>query len=188
MTRQNLIQALTLASLTTLIVAASGCSQGQSPTEPSASSSAASKSLVSSEKRHGADDPAGDDHGGTQAGGNQGGGADDPNGDRHGGRNQGGNQGGNQGNQGGQPRTPRGVEREGAVTAVDQAAGTLTLAGGKVIAVTAQTTFDRRGDLFTLAKTADAVTAGKHVRAEGRGTLQPNGSLLATTLKVEIDR
>jgi hypothetical protein len=182
MTRHNLIQALTLASLTTLIAATSGCSQGQSPTEPSASASVASKSLVSSEKRHGADDPAGDDRGGTQTGGTQTGGADDPIGDRHGGRNQGGNQGG--GNQ----RAPRGAEREGAVTAVDQAAGTLTLAGGKVIAVNAQTTFDRRGDLVTLPAAANAVTAGQHVRAEGRGTVQANGSLLAKTLKVEIDR
>ncbi len=186
MTQHRLLQALTLASLTTLLVGADGCSQGQGPTEPaSLNATAASKSLASSlDKSHGgrngSDDPAGDDHGGTQAPG-----TDDPNGDRHGGRNGGGNQGGQQG---GHQRPPRGSELEGAVTAVDPAAGLVTLASGKKIAVNAQTAFDRRGDLLTLAKVADAVAAGKHVRAEAHGTLQADGSLLATTIKAEIDR
>lgn len=181
MTQHRLLQALTLASLTTLLAGAAGCSQGQGPTEPSSlNAPAASKSLASSlDKSHGgrngSDDPAGDDH---QGGGTQAPGTDDPNGDRHGGRNQ-----GNQG-QGGQ----RGSELEGAVTAADPAAGLVTLARGKKIAVNAQTAFDRRGDLLTLAKVADAVAAGKHVRAEAHGTLQADGSLLATTIKVEIGR
>jgi hypothetical protein len=190
MTQHRLLQALTLASLTTLLAGAAGCSQGQGPTEPaSVNASAASKSLASSlDKSHGgrngSDDPAGDDHRGAQGGGTQAPGTDDPNGDRHGGRNGGGNQGGQQGGQ----HPPRGSELEGAVTAVDPAAGLVTLAGGKKIAVNAQTAFDRRGDLFTLAKLAGAVTAGKHVRAEAHGTLQADGSLLATTIKAEIDR
>ena len=191
MNSHRLLQSLTLVSVTTLLLGAAGCSQGQSPTEPSSlSAPATSKSRASSlDKSHGgrngSDDPAGDDHGGAQGGGTQAPGTDDPNGDRHGGRNGGGNQGGQQG---GHQHPPRGSELEGSVTAVDPAAGLVTLASGKKIAVNAQTVFDRRGDLFTLAKLADAVAAGKHVRAEAHGTLQADGSLLATTIKAEIDR
>jgi len=184
MAQRRFLQVLTLLSLSTLVLGASGCSQGHSPTEPEGlNASAGAKSLAaSSDKRGGgggrggSDDPAGDNHG------NQGRGTDDPAGDDHGGRN-----GGNGGNGGGQQRPPRAVELEGVVTAVDQAAGTVTLASGKRIVVNGQTQFDRRGDLVSLAKLADAVAAGKHPRAEARGTLQADGSLLAKTVKAEID-
>jgi hypothetical protein len=190
MAQRRLLQVLTLLSLSTLIVGVSGCSQGHGPTEPeSLSSSAAPKSLSASPGRShggsgrgGSDDPAGDDHGG------QGNGADDPAGDDHGGRNGGhrgdGNGGGNHGQQ---QRPPRAGELEGAVATVDPAANTVTLASGKRIVVNGQTQFDRRGDLFSLSKLADAVAAGKRARAEGRGALQADGSLLAKTIKVEID-
>ena len=83
MIRFRLLPTLTLLSLSTLALGAVGCSQGQSPTEPAFDTPVAAKSLaVSQDKRHGADDPAGDDHGGQPAGG-----ADDPAGDDHGGRN-----------------------------------------------------------------------------------------------------
>jgi len=176
MARRRLLQALTLLSLSTLILGAAGCSQGHSPTEPEAlSASSATKSLASSPgKRHGADDPAGDDHGGQQ-----GSGADDPAGDDH----------GHHGGRGGQQqRPPRGAsELEGAVATVDAAAGTLTLAGGQKIAVNGQTQWNRRGDLLSLQAVADAVAAGKHARAEAKGTRRADGALLAQTIKVEID-
>jgi len=65
MIRRHLLSTLTLLSLSTLALGAAGCSGGQSPTEPAFDTPAATKSLaVSQDKRHGADDPAGDDHGG----------------------------------------------------------------------------------------------------------------------------
>jgi hypothetical protein len=194
MAQHRFLQVLTLLSISTLVLGASGCSQGHSPTEPeSLNASVGAKSLSASpDKRHGgsgrggSDDPAGDDHGtqgrgaddpaGDDHGGRQGRGTDDPAGDNHGGQ-----------NGGGQQRPPRAVELQGVVTAVDQAAGTVTLASGKRIVVNGQTQFDRRGDLVSLAKLADAVAAGKHPRAEARGTLQADGSLLAKTIKAEID-
>ncbi|HEY0557068.1 MAG TPA: hypothetical protein VGG20_22625, partial [Thermoanaerobaculia bacterium] len=68
MNSHRLLQSLTLVSVTTLLLGAAGCSQGQSPTEPSSlSAPATSKSLAASlDKSHGgrngSDDPAGDDH------------------------------------------------------------------------------------------------------------------------------
>ncbi len=175
MIRYRLLPTLTLLSLSTLALGAVGCSNGQSPTEPAAfDTPAASKSLaVSTDKRHGADDPAGDDHGGR----NGGNGADDPAGDDHGGRN-------------GQPQRPprpaRGAELEGAVASVDVSGGVLVLASGKRIAVNGQTQWNARGDLFSLQQVAASVAAGRRTRAEARGTLQ-TGGLLATTVKAEVD-
>jgi len=177
MNRKHILPTLTLLSLSSLAFGAAGCSNGQSPTEPAFDPPAATKSLPTSVgKRHGADDPAGDDRGGRQ-----GRGADDPAGDDHGGRGNGGQQGNPQ------QRPPRAVEREGAVASVDTAAGTLTLAGGQKITVNAQTQWNRRGDLVSLQQVADAVAAGKPTRAEARGTLQ-SGVLLAQTIKAEVGR
>jgi poly(3-hydroxybutyrate) depolymerase len=72
MTHARFLPTLTLLSLSTLAFGAAGCSNGQSPTEPAFDPPAAAKSLaVSSDKRHGTDDPAGDDHGGRGNGGQQ---------------------------------------------------------------------------------------------------------------------
>jgi hypothetical protein len=91
-------------------------------------------------------------------------------------------------------RTPGGVptgsvEFQASVTSVDPSGGTMTLAGGTVIRVGAGTTFDPAGDLFSLQSTADAVAAGRAVRAEGRGTVQSTGptTIAATEVKVEVD-
>jgi hypothetical protein len=182
---------LTLLSLSTLIVGAAGCSNGQSPTEPASfDSPVAAKSLaVSDDKRHGADDPAGDDRGGRAGrGGRQGRGNDDPAGDDRGGRGgNNGNNGNNGGNNGGnQQRPPRaGTEREGAVISVD--AGALVLAGGQRIVVNGQTQWSSRGDLLSLQQVAAAVNAGKPTRAEARGTLRADGALVAQTIKAEVD-
>ena len=174
MTHTRFLPTLTLLSLSVLALGTVGCSNGQSPTEPAFDTPVAAKSLaVSGDKRHGADDPAGDDRGGRQ-----GRGADDPAGDDHGGR----------GNGGQQQRPPRaGAEREGAVAAVDAGAGTLTLASGQRIAVNGQTQWNRRGDLLSLQQVAAAMAAGKPTRAEARGTLQA-GVLLAQTIKAEVGR
>jgi|GEM_PF-1655996 len=186
---------LTLLSLSTLVVGAAGCSNGSSPTEPASFDTpvaASSSSLaVSGDKRHGADDPAGDDRGGRAGrGGRQGRGNDDPAGDDRGGRgrgNGGNNNGGNNGNNGGnQQRPPRtGTEREGTVASVD--AGALILAGGQRIVVNGQTQWDSRGDLFSLQQVAAAVNTGKPTRAEARGTLRADGALVAQTVKAEVD-
>src|SRR5947199_6808377 len=127
MIRRTLAPLATL-SLLTLALATAGCSHRSSPTEPEsvsvpqlAASTAADRSDVSG-KRHGADDPAGDDHGTGQAGR----GADDPAGDNHGAGRGADDPAGNR--QGGQQRPARGVEFSGVVTAVDAAAGNLTLA------------------------------------------------------------
>lgn len=175
MIRLRLPFALTLAALSTLALGAAGCSSGQSPTEP-ARLDAGTKSASLDVKRHGADDPAGDDHGGQQ-----GGGADDPAGDDHGGRQR-------PPAPAPTPRPARGQELEGAVTAVDAGAQLLTLAGGKRIAVTAQTQWNARGDLTTLGQVAASVAAGKTTRAEARGTRRADGALVAQTIKVEVGR
>jgi len=173
MIRRTLAPLATL-SLLTLALATAGCSHRSSPTEPEsvsapqlAASTAADRSDVSG-KRHGGDDPAGDDHGAGQAGR----GADDPAGNR----------------QGGQQRPARGVEFSGVVSAVDAAAGNLILAGGKKIAVDANTQWNARGDLKSLDQVAAAVAAGKRTRIEGRGTRQAGGAILAQTIKAETGR
>jgi hypothetical protein len=73
MIRFRFLPTLTLVSLSTLALGAVGCSNGQSPTEHAAfDTPVAAKSLdASQDKRHGADDPAGDDHGGQRGGGRQ---------------------------------------------------------------------------------------------------------------------
>ena len=148
MSRLRLPFALTLAALSTLALGAAGCSSGQSPTEP-ARLDAAAKSASPDAKRHGADDPAGDDHGGRQ-------GAvptiPPGTGDDHGGRQP-------SPAPGPAPRPARGQELEGAVTAVDAGAQLLTLAGGRRIALTAQTQWNSRGDLTTLKQVAASVAA-----------------------------
>jgi hypothetical protein len=183
MSRIRFPRLLTLLSLSTLAFGAVGCSN-QSPTEPASFDAPAAKSLPSTAavqdagKRHGADDPAGDDRGQRR-----GRGADDPAGDDHGrhGRGQ-----GNQGNQ--QQRPPRAnQELEGAVASVDTGAGALVLAGGQRIVVNGQTQWNRRGDLTSLGQVAAAVSAGRPTRVEARGSRQTDGSLLAQTIKAEVD-
>jgi hypothetical protein len=60
MSRLHLPFTLALAVLSTLALGAAGCSSGQSPTEPARLDAGTKSSL--DVKRHGADDPAGDDH------------------------------------------------------------------------------------------------------------------------------
>ena len=172
-------------ALLALAFGAVGCSNGSGPTEPAFSDLDSSKAAVSStapaadpsvtaDKRHGADDPAGDDRGGDN--GNRGGrrgrgrGADDPAGDDRGGR---------------RNDRQRGAEFEGAVAAVS--GGTITLGNGTQVLVNGQTQWAARGDLRTLARVASSVAAGRPTRVEGRGTRQADGSIVAQTIKAEVD-
>jgi hypothetical protein len=175
MTVQTLSR-LTLAGLLALPLATTGCSQGQSPTEPAFDMESTATASVTAESR-GADDPVGDDRGGH--------GADDPAGDDRGGRGRGNDDKGADDRRN-RPRAPRaGQEFEGAVTAVNVAGGSLTLAGGTRIAVNASTQWSARGDLKTLSEVARSLRAGNDPRVEGRGTRRADGSILATTIKAE---
>ena len=82
------------------------------------------------------------------------------------------------------------VEFEMGVSAVDVGGGSLTLSNGTVVVVTSSTAISTGGDLFTLESTADAVQAGRPVRAEGRGTVETNGPpavISASSIKIEVD-
>ncbi len=153
-----------LASLSTLAVGAVGCSNAHSPTEPAFDEplAAASSASTVGEKRHGADDPAGDDRGGQADNNNR------------------------RGRGNGRQKPPQaGAEFEGTVASVN--GGTIVLAGGTRIAVNGQTQWSARGDLTSLAQVAASVAGGDPTRVEGRGARQADGSLLAQTIKAEVD-
>jgi len=85
---------------------------------------------------------------------------------------------------------PGALEFDGAVTAVDVAGRTLTLAGGITVQVATDQLIDPAGDLLTLQAAADAVGAGRAVRAEGDAALVaagPPAVLDALSIKIEDD-
>ena len=195
---------LLLASVALATSVLGACSQGHSsPTEPSLSldtaKSFAADSAATDEptgalagdaiaKRHGSDD--GNDNGGSgdddgtadQGRGDNGNGADDNNNN-----NQRRNRGRNgRGNGGDNPQQPRnGQEFEATVRSV--AGSTITLVTGTRVVVNGQTQWSARGDLRTLPALANAVAANRAPRVEGRGNRQADGSILALTIKAEID-
>ena len=59
------------------------------------------------------------------------------------------------------------------------------LRGAVIIAFDASTTFDDGGDLLSFDAIADAFEAGSTVEIDGDGTTQPDGSILATSVKAE---
>ena len=176
-----LLAALPLAS--TLLV---GCSKGaSSPTEPSLALDSPKAMSVVGDASHG----GGNDDGTTNDNGRHGGGSGNGSGttvpDDHG-RNRRGRGQGNHDQPGDNRQRPaHGAEFEGAVQAVS--GGTLTLAGGLRVVVDGQTQFSARGDLRSLGAVAAALAGGKHPRVEGRGTRQADGSILAQTIKGEVD-
>lgn len=196
---------LLLASLALATSVLGACANGHSsPTEPSlsldsaksfaAESASADASTASvagdvTAKRHGADDGNGSGSGNDDGTADQGGGnnddpagADDNNNHRQ--RRRGRQNRGGDNPQ--QPRAPRGgAEFEAAVQSV--AGSTITLAGGTRVLVNGQTQWNARGDLRTLDALANAVAANRAPRVEGRGTRQADGSILALTIKAEID-
>jgi hypothetical protein len=178
MTARRLL--LPLLSVTALSLLTAGC-HGRTPTEPGfddePAAVAASSSAVadtegdSSLKRHGADDPAGDDRGG------RGRGTDDGTATAPGrGR-------------GRSPRQPQAPVAAGQFAgAVRAAAGSsLTLASGVRVTVDGRTQWNARGDLRSVAQIASAVAARRPTRVEGRGARQADGSILAASIKAEVD-
>ena len=177
---------LTLSAL--LALGAVGCTKGSSPTEPAfdlEDSSLAASSV--SDKRRGGDDDSNDDSGSASNSGRRGRGQDDQPGDDRGRRGRRGR--GGRGGDDNRPNNPRpnqaGQEFEAAVTAVQGA--NLILANGTRVIVNGQTQWSNLGDLFNMSQVSRAVAANRPVRAEGRGTRQGDGAILALTLKVEVD-
>lgn len=195
MTRHRLSQFLTLLTLASLTAFASACAKGSSPTEPdfdqpilaksspvpaTADGSATVVTDESKRRGQGADDPAGDDRGGRRG--------NDQAGNRGSGRDQRGrgNDDNNRPNNNRPEDRPRaGQEFAGAVVSVG--GNRLTLAGGAQVVVNGQTQWSARGDLTTLDQVARSVAAGAPTRVEGRGARQADGSLLAQTIKAEVD-
>ena len=164
---------LALASVLTLPLATTGCSQGSSPTEPAFDDELASASSLSvaTEESKGSG-KGGDDNK-----------ADDNNNNRRRGRGGRGGNGGNGGNDDNNRPARNGREFEGAVASVG--ADSVTLAGGLRIVVNGSTQWSGRGDLFSLSQVAGSLAAGNSPRVEGRGTRQADGSILAATIKAE---
>lgn len=82
------------------------------------------------------------------------------------------------------------MEFENQVISADVAGNTFTLADGTIVSMTAETTIDPEGDLFTLQDVADAITSGEDVRAEGDATVGSAGPPLmleAIEVKFEVD-
>ncbi|HKH49132.1 MAG TPA: DUF5666 domain-containing protein [Thermoanaerobaculia bacterium] len=175
------LKLIALTSILTLPLGTVACSNGSSPTEPAFSDDqvvAASTSGLSSvtAESKGSDDQGADDRGGN--------GNDDKNGDNRGGKSgKGGKKGGKNG--GRDDNQKAGKEFEGAVASVGQSS--LTLANGTRIVVNGQTQWIARGDLHSLTEIADSLASGDPTRVEGRGARQADGSILARTLKAEVD-
>lgn len=189
----------TLALLALLPLAAStlvGCSQS-SPTEPALALDTSFASATDSATFHddgGVTSASGESVTSATAGkrgrgrGGKGRGSDDNGGGRNGGDDRGGRDDRNGGGGGGgrNDDTPRtGQEFEGAVRRV--AGQTITLAGGARVVVNAATQWSARGDLTSLAAVARSAASGAPTRVEGRGDRQADGSILARTIKAEVD-
>lgn len=179
------LKLIALLSCTTLPLGTVACSNGSSPTEPAFSDDqvvAASTSGLSSVtgESKGSDDKGTDDRGGN--------GNDDKNGDNRGGKSGKGGKGGKGGRNGGgrdDNNGRAGREFEGAVASVGQSS--VTLANGTRIVVNGQTQWIGRGDLHSLTEIADSLASGDPTRVEGRGARQADGSILAKTIKAEVD-
>lgn len=184
---------LALISVLTLPLGTAGCSKdSKSPTEPSsiavpvvsqqaASSTIASTSDESRNRGRGRGGRGGnDDRGGNDNRGGRGGNDDRGGNDNRGGR--GGNDDGNNNN-----NNRQGQEFEARVTSVDVGGGIITLANGTRVRVNAQTQWIARGDLLSLTELAGSVRAGENPRVEGRGTRQADGTIVANTIKAEVD-
>jgi hypothetical protein len=83
-------------------------------------------------------------------------------------------------------------EFEGLVQSVDQTANTVTLKDGTIIRIVAGTEFDaREGDaddhLTSLSAVQDALTAGKTVKAEGRGLVDSTNPLTFDAIRIEFE-
>ena len=158
------LKLIALLSLATLPLGTVACSNGSSPTEPAFSDE---QSLVATTTSGGLSSTVEESKGRGRGG------------DDNGGK-------GGKGGRGGRDDTPRnGREFEGAVTSVG--GSSLTLAGGTRIVVNGQTQWSARGDLRSLAAVSASVRSGDPTRVEGRGNRQADGSIVALTIKAEVD-
>jgi hypothetical protein len=182
------IKLIALLSGLTLPLGTVACSHGSSPTEPGFSDDQVTSATTSGLSSVTGESKGSDDQGVDDRGGN---GNDDKNGDDRGGKSGKGGKGGKGGKNGrkGGGRDDNngraGLEFEGSVTSVG--ASSLTLANGTRIVVNGQTQWIARGDLRSLTEIADSLASGDPTRVEGRGARQADGSLLAKTLKAEVD-
>ena len=90
------------------------------------------------------------------------------------------------------PEAEGAEEFHGVVQAVDQTAQTVTLVDGTIIRIVAGTEFEaREGDqddhLTSLAQVQDALTAGKIVKAEGRGLIDSSNPLTIDAIRIEFE-
>lgn len=82
------------------------------------------------------------------------------------------------------------VEYQGFLQSAEVGVGQFTLANGVVVRLTGATVVSPLGDLLTLQAVADALAAGKIVRAEGDAVVESSGppaTLVAATVKWEVD-
>lgn len=77
-------------------------------------------------------------------------------------------------------------EFEGKVASVNLENSTFTLSEGRVVRITDETTIENDGDLFTLQEVAEALEAGKLVKAEGDGYIDGD-VFVATQAKFETE-
>ena len=192
---------LLLGALALSTAALGACSKG-SPTEPTiafdsaAKAAADSSSVAGGDKRHGDDDGSADDNGGGRGGNDDGtanndnrrgrggdDGADDNDNNRR-------NRGRGRGDRPNDPNNPQQPPRGGQefeATVASVGGNTITLVTGTRVIVNGQTQWSARGDVRTLSALANAVAANRRPRVEGRGARQADGSILAATIKAEID-
>jgi hypothetical protein len=79
------------------------------------------------------------------------------------------------------------AEFENVVASVDRLAQSLTLVDGTVVVIGDGTIWDEDGDILDFATLADLVDGGNEVKVEGEGARQSDGSILATTIKAEVE-
>lgn len=76
---------------------------------------------------------------------------------------------------------------QGVVIAASPAQETLDLRNGLQIQTGFDTSWSSRGDVFSVAEIANALSRGVTVRVEGRGTTAGANNVLATSIKAETD-
>ncbi len=79
------------------------------------------------------------------------------------------------------------AEFEDVVASADELSQTLTLVNLTVVVIGAETVWDEDGDITDFETLADLVLGGNEVKVEGEGTRQSDTSILATTIKAEVE-
>lgn len=79
------------------------------------------------------------------------------------------------------------AEFEDVVALVDELTQTLTLVDGTIVVIGTDTIWDENGDITDFETLADLVLGGNEVKVEGKGARQSDGSILAATIKAEVE-